>query len=137
MYIPKWHTFEKAKFFANNHEIAELKRLGWISSINGNVVETKMNQPTLMDLWNNSTGRALGVDINLAAMGYGQVMAHALTYGMVITDATKTYEFYGVTDYINSEDYTVNVKWNIETGTLTFKKENLPDLTLMIGKWGL
>ena len=39
MYVPKWHTFEKAKFFANNHEIAELKRLGWISSINGNVVD--------------------------------------------------------------------------------------------------
>ena len=49
----------------------------------------------------------------------------------------KAYEFYGVMDYVNVEDWTVNVEWDMENGIITFKKNGLPNLSLKVGEWGV
>ncbi|MBE7059493.1 MAG: hypothetical protein E7389_01570 [Ruminococcaceae bacterium] len=129
--------YEKACFFANNHEIAELKKLGWFKRNENGRIITKMNQPTLMDIWNNSTGRALAMDKSLHDLNYDKLFEHAKLYNMLITDASTAYEYYGVIDYINKDDWTVNVEWDTNKGEITFKQDKLPDITLRVGLWGV
>ena len=92
-----------------------------------------MNQPTLMDLWNNSVGRTLASDSKHAGKTYTQLFDYAVENNLLILDATKAYAFYGVTDYITGSDWTVDVKWDLTTGNLTFMKKGLNDITLKVG----
>lgn len=124
----------EALFAANNHEYFALKENGWVYSQTGNVIETKMNQPTLMDLWNNQVGRILGGNPNLSTLTDRQLFDYAVENNMLILDATTTYEFYNVSDYINTEDWTVNVIWDLDKNTLTFVKDGLSDFTVIIGQ---
>ena len=118
-----------ARTAANNHEVYALADLGW-SKGDG---KYKMNQATLMDLWNNETGRNMASDFNYRNEPSASLFYEAKAQNFVILNAEDTFEFLGVTDYINKEDWTVDVYWNMENSTITFQKEGLQDLTLRIG----
>ena len=124
---------EQAKYFADNHEIVYLDSLGWVTKIENDVVYTKMNQPTLMDLWNNSVGRTLGADPKITSRDCKKVFDHAVKNNYLLLDADEVYNFYGVLEYVNPSDWTVNVKWDLNTGNITFTKSGLKDITLKVG----
>lgn len=126
-----------AAMVANTHELMEQDRNGWIDADTvgyaQSLVRTKMNQPTLMDLWNNAVGRSLGDNANYKQLSSEQLFNHAKNNNMLILDATNVYSFLGVESYINTADWTVDVIWDWNTGNVTFMKEGLPDITLKIG----
>jgi hypothetical protein len=88
----------KSRWLANNHEILELKRTELLISIDkdNEIVTTKLNQSTLMDLWNNQVGRALRNNKNFVNYSDYELFKYAKSKRMVITDALKAYEFYGI-----------------------------------------
>ncbi len=118
-----------ARTAANNHEIYALKDLEWSKGDD----KYKMNQATIMDLWNNETGRNMASAFKYMNEPSASLFYEAKAQNFVILNAEDTFEFLGVTDYINKEDWTVDVYWNMANSTMTFQKEGLPDLTLRIG----
>ena len=120
-----------------NHEIYSLNDLGFLRNWDGNfggVVRTRMNQSTLMDLWNNVMGRQFAADPRFSHMNYDELFLYAANNGYLILNAEKTYEILGITDYIQTSDWTVGVDLDLRNGTITVMKEGLPDITLRIGK---
>lgn len=64
-------------------------------------------------------------------------MNHALYHNMLITDATKTYEFYGITEYITDDkNWLVDIEWNTNDNTIIVEKEGMKDLKLLLGRFG-
>ena len=122
---------KEAITISNIHEQEALKTEGWITNESSSVIVTKMNQPTLMDLWNNYTGAVLA---NVKKeLDYNELFEYAINNNMLFTDATSVYEKLGITAYINEADWTVNVTWYVSARTITLSKENMPDKTLVIG----
>ncbi len=123
-----------ARFCANLHEIYALQDLNWISGGNEStaIVKAKMNQATLMDLWNNQTGRNMAINSTLLNKSSRELFLYAKENGMLITDAAKVFEFLGVTEYVNS-DWTINVEWDTLNSTIKVTKRGFSDLVLAIG----
>lgn len=122
----------EATFFGNQHELLGLQENGMVTKIDGDVVCTKMNQATVMDLWNNEVGRSLAG--TMADSTEAQMFDYAMDNNLLITDATQVYEKLGLKDYINTEDWTITVTWNMATGKLTVSKPGLEDKEIEIGK---
>ena len=122
---------EEAITISNIHAQEALKAGEWITNMDGNIMATKMNQPTLMDLWNNYTGAVLANEQK--ELEYNALFEYALNNSLLFTDATTVYEELGITAYIHGEDWTVNVTWDVAARTITLSKENMPDKTLVIG----
>lgn len=78
----------------------------------------------LMDLWNNQVARELANNKVFANMGEHDLFKMALDYGWLITDATKVYDFLGISDYINDDGYYVNAEWDLTTGNIVFTKDD-------------
>lgn len=126
-------NYEVAKFAANNHEIYGLVDAEFYKFEYNNTIRTRMNQSTLMDLWNNSVERTLGANNNLKYMNYDDLFYYASNNGMLILDVNTTYERLGIQSYVQESDWTVGVDWNLETGNVTIMKEGLPNITLKVG----
>ena len=129
-----------AKYTTNAYEMAEMQEKNWLDGkldANAKTVTGKMNQPMLMDLWNNAVARTLKSGtykgVNLKDYSSDQLWEFALKNNLLITDASKVYEFLGVKDYItNPTEWTVDVSWDIESGNITFFKDG-ESIELKIG----
>ena len=105
---------ETSKFISDNHEIEALRDMNYIIDETKGVVRTKMNQATLMDLWNNKVGRELASMPEFKHMDYEELFEYAKKNGYLITDASKAYNFYGVEDYIvDPKNWAVTVEWDL------------------------
>ncbi len=126
-------SVEYSKFVSDNHELQALYDLNWVESESDGIVYAKMNQPTLMDLWNNYTGRVLSEKTGLQGM---ELFEYAIENGYLITDATEVYSKLGVENYItDSNAWTVYVKWDMNADTITFIKEGMVNEKREIGKF--
>jgi len=118
-----------ARDLTNYHEYDTIKDLGWIQKDSdkfnylkdNTIIKCKMNQPALMDLWNNQVGRELANNKTFSEMDIDSLFDMAYNNNWLITDASKTYEFLGITDYI-TDDYNVDAEWNLTTGNIKVKK---------------
>ena len=128
---------EASKFISDNHEIEALRDMNYIINETKGVVRTKMNQATLMDLWNNKVGRELASMPEFKHMDYEELFEYAKKNGYLITDASKAYNFYGVEDYIvDPKNWAVTVEWDLNKDYLTFYKgygRDREEITLRIG----
>ena len=86
-----------------------------------------------MDLWNNQVGRELANNKEFKSLDTDELFDFADKYGLLITDANKTYDFLGITDYIvDPQNHTVDVEWNLTTGNIKVMKGR-KSVTLKIG----
>ena len=78
-----------------------------------------MNQKMFMDLWNNQVGRELANNSDFSHISGDEFFEMALQNGWLVTDASNTFEFLGISDCISDfNDYTVDVAWNQDTGNI-------------------
>ncbi|MBR5236914.1 MAG: hypothetical protein IKW06_06065 [Clostridia bacterium] len=92
-----------------------------------------MNQAMLMDLWNNQVGRELANNKDFKDMSYKQLFDMAVKEDYLITNASLVYDKLGITGFIiKDNDWAVNVEWNMDTGNITFIKDE-QRITLKIG----
>jgi len=96
------------------------------------VVSTRMNQPTIMDLWNNAVGR------NMAESGDFEsghdAFIYALENGMLITDAHSVYSLFGLTPHLVS-DWSVNTVWFPDTDRIFVIREDGSVAVIRFGQW--
>lgn len=116
-----------AKNITNRYEYEEMQDRNWLLQSSGEfdpyqdntIISGRMNQPMLMDLWNNQVGRELANNSNYKNMNIRQLFNMAYEKGWLITDENKVYEFLGISEYkSNDADYAVNVSWNLSTGVI-------------------
>ena len=122
-----------AKYVGDRHEINGAKNAGLFQEENSNTVRMRVGQASLMDLWNNSVGRTLGKDENLDHLNYDDLFYYAEASGLLITDATKAFEFYGITDYVDWDTWTVGIVYDMGAETIKVMKEGLPDIVIQVG----
>ncbi len=128
-----------ARNICNRYEYEYMRDNNWISSdsdgfdykLDNTIIKGKMNQPMLMDLWNNQVGRELSNNAVFSNMSVDELFEMACDNGWLITDANEVYDFLGISDY-KDINYTVDVEWNLSTGNISFKKGN-KQVTLKIG----
>ena len=132
------YGYDVSKEVTDMYEFFGLKDKGWLSKelrfteLNSPIVYTKMNQETLMDLWNNQVGRMLAQKSEYRNKTCEELFEIALNRGWLITDANKVYDFLGIESYIsNKADYSVDVGWDRATGNITVYGEK--PITLKIG----
>ena len=119
----------EAAYIANTHELFGFVEAGRPIASYDNVVITRFDRASLMDLWNNKVGRALSVGPYRNAE---TAFSYALNKGYLITDVTKVFDFLGITDYVAS-DGLVTGAWNWRTGNITFTAQGKATITLKIG----
>ena len=122
-----------AKYAADRHEINGAKETGYFREENENTVRMRVGQATLMDLWNNAVGRKLAYNRNCDYMNYDELFYYAESNNLLILDANYAFDFFGINDYVDWNDWTVGVIYNINDETITVMKEGLPDITLKVG----
>lgn len=67
-------------------------------------------------------------------MNGAELFNMALENNWLITDADNVFKFLGIEDCVsNSQDYTVDVAWNQDTGNITVYKDGKQYVTLKIG----
>ena len=130
-----------ARNVTNRYEYDEMLEKNWISKdsqgfdyLKDNTIITgKMNQVILMDLWNNQVGRELANNKRFKRMTTRELFDMAYKNNWLITDANNAYDYLGIKDFITDPvNYTVNVKWNLTTGNITFYNDK-KSVTLRIG----
>lgn len=104
--------YGNAQIVGNNHELVSLREKGWVISEVGSLVKTYINQATLMDLRNNAIGRNLAVNPSVANYNYDQIFNYALNKGVLITDATKAYEYFGINQFADAQNRLL-VNWHV------------------------
>ena len=130
-----------ARNATNRYEYEGMLEKNWISKdsqgfdyLKDNTIITgKMNQDILMDLWNNQVGRELANNKRFKRMTTRELFDMAYENNWLITDANYAYDYLGIKDFITDPvNYTVNVKWNLTTGNITFYNDK-KSVTLRIG----
>ena len=104
--------YGNAQIAGNNHELVSLREKGWVISEVGSLVKTYINQATLMDLRNNAIGRNLAVNPSVANYNYDQIFNYGLNKGVLITDATKAYEYFGINQFADDQNRLL-VNWHV------------------------
>ena len=118
--------FEESEFVGNNHEFKSMIDLdqSYVEPTNygaPSIVTGRLNQQTIMDLWNNQVGRVLADRRDLKNKNYNELWIYANKHNMIIESAEHVYEFLGLDDsYIIAEDWSVNMVWDTETGNIAF-----------------
>ncbi|MBQ7974748.1 MAG: hypothetical protein IJ300_03575 [Clostridia bacterium] len=133
--------YYNARNITNRYEYENMQDNNWLSS-NSNgfdyqkdntIIKGRMNQEMFMDLWNNQVGRELANNKEFKSLDTDELFDFADKYGLLITDANKTYDFLGITDYIvDPQNHTVDVEWNLTTGNIKVMKGR-KSVTLKIG----
>ena len=130
--------YSEAKVLANNHELKGVMDLNWVDNSTkfqtaGSVrTYTKMNQAVLMDLWNNQVGRELANNVDFKDKSYNELWEYAVQNNLIIQNAEDVYKFLGIESYINTDDWTVDVGWDMDSGNVTVTKDG-KSVTLKIG----
>lgn len=122
-----------AKYVADRHEINGAKDVDLFREENNGIVRMRVGQATLMDLWNNSVGRTLAKDSDLSHMNYDDLFYYAETNNLLILDANSAFDFYGITDYVDWDTWTVGIKYKMDSEIITVMKDGLPDIDLKVG----
>ena len=123
--------YSEAKVLANNHELKGVMDLNWVDNSTkfqtaGSVrTYTKMNQAVLMDLWNNQVGRELANNVDFKDKSYNELWEYAVQNNLIIQNAEDVYKFLGIESYINTDDWTVDVGWDMDSGNVTVTKDCL------------
>ena len=133
--------YYEARFITNLHEYMAMEDYGWLddstrfTTYNSPWVYGRMNQEMFMDLWNNQVGRELANNSDFSHMNGDELFEMALQNGWLVTDASNTFEFLGISDCISDfNDYTVDVAWNQDTGNIIVYKDGAEYVTLKIGE---
>lgn len=119
-----------ARNITNRHEYETMLNNGWVSE-NGNsfdykkdntIISGKMNQETLMDLWNNQVGRELANNKDFRDKTESELFDLAMYWELLITDANTVYKKLGIENYVG-DDYLVETDWNLTTGEVTVRNK--------------
>lgn len=79
-------------------------------------------------------GRELANNDDFSHMNGDELFEMALQNGWLITDASSTFEFLGISDCVSDINaYTVDVAWNQDTGNITVYKDGAEYVMLKIG----
>lgn len=133
--------YYNARNITNRYEYENMQENNWLSpksdgfdyKRDNTTIKGRMNQEMFMDLWNNQVGRELANNKEFKNLGIDELFEFADKHGLLITDANKTYDFLGITDYIvDPQNYTVDVEWNLTTGNIKVMKGH-KSVTLKIG----
>lgn len=133
--------YYNARNITNRYEYENMQDNNWLSSNSDGfdykrdktTIKGRMNQETFMDLWNNQVGRELANNKEFKNLDIDELFDFADKYGLLITDANKTYDFLGITDYVvDPQNNTVDVEWNLATGNIKVMKGR-KSVTLKIG----
>lgn len=126
--------YYNARNITNRYEYEELISKNWVDvrsnpydyKKDNTKIRCRMNQPMLMDIWNNQVARELANNSVFKDMNVDELFKMALEYGWLITDATQVYDFLGITEYImDPKDYYVNAEWDLTTNNIVFKKNGM------------
>lgn len=85
-----------------------------------------------MDLRNNAIGRNLAINTSLDGSSYDEMFNYALERGLLITDANRAYEYFGIGDVADSANR-ILVKWNVEQDVLYVLQNNKTKYTIHLG----
>lgn len=126
--------YKEARIVANNHELLALKEYDLVISEKGNTITTYLYQAYVMDLHNNAVGRNLISNPDTKNKSYDQMVEYALDESLIITDASKTYEYFNVQAYADSLNR-IKVQWNTENNSLKVwnSDTNKYDYTINLG----
>jgi hypothetical protein len=118
VYMTQQLGVDVAQFAGDVHEYLALVANGWIMTESSFHILTKINQSTLMDLQNNAVGRDLASNPHLSSLSARALFDHANANNMLILDAGRTYQFYGIREDLPiMPGWTVDVIWGLERNT--------------------